>query len=72
MMPYLFPNRSLGFVWQAINTIVVVEYWIRLGLFASVRVCSPRAHFLALLFAVCRQIVLSIVGVAVRIAVQTC
>jgi len=42
---------------------------MRLGLFAGVRRCSPRAYFLALLFAVCRQIVLYIVGVAVRIAV---
>ena len=58
--------------WQAINTIVVVEYGIRLGLFAGIRQCSLRACFLALLFAVYRQIVLSIVNVAVRIAVQTC
>jgi len=42
---------------------------MHLGLFAGIRGCSPRAHFLALLFAVCRQISLNIVGVAVRMAV---
>jgi len=42
---------------------------MRLGLFVGVRWCSPRAHFLALLFAVYRQIVLDIVGVAIRMAV---
>ena len=35
---------------------------MRLGLFADVHQCSPRAYFLALLFAACRQIVLYIVG----------
>ena len=39
---------------------------MRLGMFTVVRRCSPQAHFLDLLFAVCRQILL---GVAVQIAV---
>ena len=42
---------------------------MRLGLFAGGRQCSPRASFLAFLFVVYRQIFLSIVGVALRMAV---
>ena len=42
---------------------------MRLGLFAGVRGGSPQARFLALLFAGCRQILLYIIGFAVRIAV---
>ena len=45
------------------------EYGMCLGLFVGIRCCSPRAHFLVLLFAVYRQIVLDIVGVAGRMAV---
>ena len=45
------------------------EYGIRQGMSAGIRSCSPQARFLVLLFAECRQILLSIVGVAVRIAV---
>ena len=63
--------ESFEFVWQAIRG-VVSNKGCGLGLFAGVRRCSPRAYFLAVLFAVYRQRVVSIVGVAVRIAVQTC
>jgi hypothetical protein len=45
-------------------------YGIRLGLFAGVRTCSPRASFLVLLFTADRPLLLSVVGVAVRVAVQ--
>jgi hypothetical protein len=45
------------------------EYGIRPGLFAVVRSCSPRAHFLVLLFVACCQFLLFIVGVAVWVAV---
>ncbi len=45
-------------------------YGIRLGLFAGVRTCSPRASFLASLFTANRSLLLIFVGVAVRVAVQ--
>jgi hypothetical protein len=46
-----------------------MAYGIRLGMFTVVRWGSLRAYFLAVLFAVYRQIVLFIVGLAARIAV---
>src|SRR6266480_1838748 len=45
-------------------------YGIRLGLFAGVRTCPPRASFLVSLFTADRSVLLIFAGVAVRVAVQ--
>src|SRR6266566_1794294 len=47
-------------------------YGIRLGLFAGVRTCPPRAYFLVSLFTADRSVLLEVVGVAVQASSWHC